>query len=101
MAKILLSGTTGKELERLTVQSHFAPNFSIACDESGKAAFHGEIYEVRYSTFDSGKFDAGSDFLLDYKQIKEFRAKKNGRTEGFGTIDRKSRIRKRNCRIIP
>jgi len=33
------------------------PSFSIACDENGDASFYGDIYEVRYSTFDNGKFD--------------------------------------------
>ena len=36
-----------------------------------KRQFYGEIYEVRYSTFTAGKFDPDSDFLLDYKKIKE------------------------------
>lgn len=61
----------GKETGTFRPTGTLADNFSIALSDEGKEALYGEIYEVRYATFDPGKFDAGSDFLLDYKKIKE------------------------------
>lgn len=60
-----------------------APSFSIACDENGKASFSGDIYEVRYSSFENGKFDPESDFLLDYKQVKEKTKQKTEERRAF------------------
>lgn len=59
----------GKKTGTFKPTKSFAPSFSIGCDESGKGNFQGEIYEVRYSTFETGKFDSDSDFLLNYKQL--------------------------------
>ena len=61
----------GKKMGEFPLTKSFAPNFSIACDDNGENSFYGDIYEVRYSTFDNGKFDANSDFLLDYEQYKK------------------------------
>lgn len=41
-----------------------APNLSVAVDENGTGAFHGRIYEVRYSTFSDGAFRPEEDLLL-------------------------------------
>lgn len=49
----------------------FAPNFSIAVSDTGDEFFHGEIHEVRISAFSQKGFNSETDFLLDYKQIKE------------------------------
>ncbi len=61
----------GKKTGSFTPTKTLAPNFSLAVGDGGKDPFHGEIYEVRYSTFADGKFKADTDFLLDYKKIKE------------------------------
>lgn len=61
----------GKKTGTFKPTKAVAPHFSIAVSEEGKEAFYGEIYEVRYSTFAAGKFNPESDFLLDYKKIKE------------------------------
>ena len=61
----------GKKTGTFKPTKVIAPHFSIAVSEEGKEAFYGEIYEVRYSTFSTGKFNPESDFLLDYKKIKE------------------------------
>lgn len=61
----------GKKTKKFDPTKAVAPNFSVAIASDGTHSFHGEIYEVRYSTFASGKFDPASDFLLDYKKIKE------------------------------
>ena len=61
----------GKKTGTFKPTKAIAPHFSIAVSEEGKEAFYGEIYEVRYSTFATGKFNPESDFLLDYKKIKE------------------------------
>lgn len=61
----------GKKTKTFNPAGTFAPNFSVAISAEGEEAFHGEIYEVRYSTFAAGEFKAEADFLLDYKQIKE------------------------------
>lgn len=61
----------GKKTGTFNPTKAIASNFSIAVSEEEKDAFYGEVYEVRYSTFSSGKFDPTSDFLLDYKKIKE------------------------------
>ena len=61
----------GKKTGTFKPTKTLAPHFSIAVSEDGKEAFYGEVYEVRYSTFATGKFDPESDFLLDYKKLKE------------------------------
>lgn len=61
----------GKKVGTFNPTKAMSPNFSIAVSDEEKEAFHGEIYEVRYSTFSTGKFDPESDFLLDYKKIKQ------------------------------
>lgn len=61
----------GKKTKKFDPAKAVAPNFSVAVAADGTHAFYGEIYEVRYSTFAPGKFDPASDFLLDYKKIKE------------------------------
>lgn len=40
-----------------------AENFSIGATSSGREAFYGSVAEVRYSTFEPGKFDSARDFL--------------------------------------
>ena len=40
-----------------------AANFSLGATAPGREAFQGRIAEVRYSTFQAGKFDATRDFL--------------------------------------
>ncbi len=61
----------GKKTGSFNRTKSIASSFSIACDQNGNSSFYGDIYEVRVSTFDNGKFDPQSDFLLDYKQVKE------------------------------
>lgn len=58
----------GKRMATFVPTQTIAPNFSLACSES-EVNFHGEIYEVRYSTFADKAFDPSKDFLLDYKEI--------------------------------
>ena len=60
----------GKQTGTFRPTKELSPNFSIALSDKGDEAFYGEIYEVRYSTFKSGKFDPSADFLLDYKELK-------------------------------
>jgi len=73
----------GKETGSFNRTKSVAPSFSIACGENGSASFYGDIYEVRYSTFDTGKFDPESDFLLDYKQVKEQSKQKTEAQKAF------------------
>ena len=61
----------GKKTGTFKPTQVLAPHFSIAVSDEGKNAFYGEIYEMRYSTFATGKFNPEADFLLDYKKIKE------------------------------
>lgn len=61
----------GKKTGSFNRTKAFAPSFYIATSENQAESFNGDLYEVRYSTFDSGKFDEKVDFLLDYKQLKE------------------------------
>lgn len=61
----------GKKVNTFNPTKEFAPNFSVAVSDEDKEYFHGEIYEVRYSTFDTGEFKADADFLLNYKVIKQ------------------------------
>lgn len=62
----------GKQTNIFIPGTSYAPNFSIATT-SGKRgkSFNGNIYEVRYSTFQTGEFDSKSDFLLNYKKVKQ------------------------------
>lgn len=61
----------GKKVNTFNPTKALAANFSVAISEEKKEPFHGEIYEVRYSTFAKDKFNPEGDFLLDYKKIKE------------------------------
>lgn len=61
----------GKKVKTFHPTKALAANFSVAISEEKKEPFHGEIYEVRYSTFAADKFNPEGDFLLDYKKIKE------------------------------
>lgn len=61
----------GKKTGIFNPTKAYAPNFSIGIADEDKDAFHGEIYEVRYSTFDSKNFNPETDFLIDYKKKKE------------------------------
>lgn len=51
----------------------YAPSFSIAANASEKVSksFNGEIFEVRYSTFDKGEFNPKADLLLNYAKVKQ------------------------------
>lgn len=53
-----------------------APNFSIAVGDKNESFFHGEIYEVRYSTFNAGQFQPEIDFLLNNEGPKQKDQKK-------------------------
>lgn len=61
----------GKKAGTFKPTQAIAPCFSLAISEDGKSSFYGEVYEIRYSTFATGKFHPETDFLLDYKKIKE------------------------------
>lgn len=61
----------GKKMGTFNPTKAIAPFFSIALSEEGKDPFNGEVYEVRYSTFANGTFNADTDFLLNYKVLKE------------------------------
>ena len=50
------------------------PGFTVGNLNKGNNKFSGEVYEVRYATFKTGKFDSMKDFLLNYKQEKAKRA---------------------------
>jgi hypothetical protein len=65
----------GKKVASVGKTSNFAPCFSIGSNAEGSDNFHGDIYEVRYSTFENDQFDPDSDFLLDYKKIKAVNSK--------------------------
>ena len=64
----------GKKITPLPGIGGGAPNFSVGATAPNKEPFHGWIAEVRYSTFKPGKFDPGSDFLLDVTQTKAIHA---------------------------
>lgn len=61
----------GKKSKSFNPTKAFAPSFSIALTNEEKEPFHGEVYEIRYSTFANGAFNPNTDFLLDYKVLKE------------------------------
>lgn len=61
----------GKKTKEFRATKEYKPNFSIALSDEKKDPFHGEIYEVRYSTFDPGEFNPNADFLLNYKVWKK------------------------------
>lgn len=61
----------GKQHATFTPTDKLAENFSLAVSAQGQESFYGEIYEMRYSTFQTGEFDSSSDFLLDYKELKK------------------------------
>lgn len=65
----------GKETGHFKPSNQPGNKLSIAVPSSAETteenSFYGEVYEVRYSTFKPGEFDAESDFLLDYKKIKK------------------------------
>lgn len=61
----------GKKSGIFVLSGKLANNFSVAISDEGKEAFAGEIYEIRYSTFEKGEFNSGADFLLNYKIIKQ------------------------------
>lgn len=61
----------GKKTQEFRATKEYTPNFSIALSDEKKDAFHGEIYEVRYSTFGQGEFNPDADFLLNYKIWKK------------------------------
>lgn len=62
----------GKQTNYFIPATSYSQNFSVATS-SGRIgrSFNGDIYEVRYSTFSKGEFASESDFLLDYKKVKE------------------------------
>ena len=57
-------------------------NFSIGATAPNREPFNGWIAEVRLSSFQQGKFDPATDFLLDQKKMKELQ-----------TEERKGRIK--------
>ena len=61
----------GKKTGSFNATKTIAPHFSIAISNEGKQAFMGEVYEVRWSTFEKQGFDEESDFLINYKKKKE------------------------------
>lgn len=61
----------GKETKSFNPTKELASNFSLAVSDQEKEFFHGEIYEVRYSTFNKGEFKPEADFLLNYKVLKQ------------------------------
>ncbi len=62
----------GKKSDLFTPTNPEGTNFSIATSLNKKGqSFNGDIYEVRFSTFKNSEFDSKSDFLLDYKKVKE------------------------------
>ena len=61
----------GKKIETFRPTKELANHFSIAVSDEEKDFFHGEIYEIRYSTFTKGEFKPEADFLLNYKALKQ------------------------------
>lgn len=61
----------GKQTASFHLTKELADNFSLAISDQRSDFFYGEIYEVRYSTFQSGDFNSDLDFLLDYERVKE------------------------------
>lgn len=61
----------GKKTKTFGTSGVLSDNFSVAISDEGKEPFHGEIYEIRYSTFNNGEFKPDADFLLNYKVIKQ------------------------------
>ncbi|MGN1265622.1 MAG: LamG domain-containing protein [Muribaculaceae bacterium] len=61
----------GKKTASFRPTSSLADNFSVAVSNEGKEFFHGEVYEIRYSTFKKGEFKPEADFLLNYKALKQ------------------------------
>lgn len=65
----------GRETGRFSRSPGLHPRFTVGDMGHGKEAFHGEIHEVRLSTFTKGGFDPGSDLLLDYGSIRKEKAR--------------------------
>lgn len=63
----------GKRMGGVNPCNGIARNFSIGVNDKGEEPFHGEIYEVRLSTFKPGAFDPYADFLLDNAQFTKAR----------------------------
>lgn len=61
----------GKKTGTFNATKTIASNFSIGISNDQKQAFQGEVYEVRWSTFDKQEFDEESDFLINYNKKKE------------------------------
>ena len=63
----------GKQTNTFSPATSYASGFAIGISLTGKVpvSFNGDIYELRYSTFDKGAFDPKSDFLLYYEKVKE------------------------------
>lgn len=55
-----------------------APNLSVAVDANGTDAFHGKIYEIRYSTFADDAFRPEADLLLSETQAGTPRSRNYG-----------------------
>lgn len=66
----------GKKTGEFSPTKTFASNFSVAISSQNTDPFYGEIYEIRYSTFQLGAFNPEADFLLDYKRIKDLNKKR-------------------------
>lgn len=76
----------GKETGSFNPTKAIAPDFSVAISGEEKDPFFGEIYEVRYSTFQKGNFKPETDFLLDYKRIKELNKKRRSEREALVSL---------------
>lgn len=61
----------GKKTAGFAPTKEFVENFSLAVSDKETDSFYGEIYEVRYSTFQNASFNPDADFLLDYKEIRK------------------------------
>jgi len=61
----------GRKIKSFNPTKVIAPYFSIGISNEEKDSFNGEVYEVRYSTFSDGAFNADADFLLNYKVMKQ------------------------------
>tara|TARA_R110002167_G_scaffold366458_1_gene598045 strand:- start:38964 stop:41933 length:2970 start_codon:yes stop_codon:yes gene_type:complete len=57
--------------------------FTVGNQDKGNNQFNGEIYEVRFATFKTGKFNPEKDFLLNYEYKKGMSANRIKKTEAL------------------
>jgi hypothetical protein len=60
----------GRKMGALPDLGGGAQNFAIGATAPGRESFTGWVAEVRYATFQPGKFDPAGDFLLDVQKLK-------------------------------